>query len=182
MRDARGDDAAAVIVAGGEGTRMGGVDKPGLELGGATLRDRAIQAARSAGCEPVVVVGREVGGGPVAALDAGLEALTATEVVVLAGDLARPGLAIAALGGAETRGRDGIVLVDPGGHEQWLVARYRTESLRAAIARLPDGPAGSSLRAVLRDLDLARVSVDAETVADIDTWEDYETAKEHVDG
>lgn len=165
---------------------MGGIDKPGLELGGVTLRERAIQAATNAGLAPVVHVGAETGDGPAAALAAGLEQVANDEVVVLAGDLVRPDLVIEALGVAAAEvgapaGRDGLVLVDPGGREQWLAARYRVRALREAIAALPDGPRGTSLRAITRGLDLARVPVDTTVVADIDTWQDYEAARASLD-
>jgi len=166
---------AAIVIAGGQGSRMGGVDKPALELGGATLRDRIVAAARGAGADPVIVVGREVGGGPVAALAAGLERIgPAPEALVLAGDLVRPERALALLAGPP--GPDGLVLVDPEGREQWLAGRYRVAALREALARLGD-PVDASLRRVVAGLRLRPVAADAEAVADIDTWEDYERAK-----
>lgn len=176
MSDPRTGHVAAIIIAGGAGTRMGGVDKPGLALAGSTLRDRAIAAARNAGLAPVVHVGQETGGGPTAALAAGLALLDAHEVVVLAGDLVRPGAVVAALGCARG-GPDGLVLVDPAGREQWLAGRYRVAALRDALAALPDGPGGAPLRAVTGRLDLARVAVAAEVIADVDTWDDYDAAK-----
>lgn len=198
---------AAIIVAGGRGARMGGIDKPGLDLGGRSLRARAIAAARAAGCAPVVHVGAEVDGGPVTALAAGLDHLSgadAVHVLVLAGDLVRPERVIAALAVAAGprallgRGgpagaldgrvdladdhRDGVVLVDPDGRPQWLAGRYRIGALRAALARLPGGARNASWRALAAALVLDRFEVDAEVVADIDTWQDYEHAKGQFDG
>ena len=181
MRDAPRTPPAAIVIAGGRGTRMGGIDKPGLELGGATLRERAISAARNAGLSPVVHVGPESGDGPVAALDAGLVDVTTPEVVVLAGDLVRPELVVAALLTVGAPRRDGAVLVDVDGREQWLAGRYRVEALRSAIAALPDGPRGAAFRAITRGLDLARIRTDAAVIADIDTWQDYEAAKTRID-
>lgn len=79
----------AVILAGGRATRLGGVSKPDLMVGGQRLLTTAIAAARAAGCERIVVVGPPgleahgclhaqedpPFGGPVAALAAGLDAL-----------------------------------------------------------------------------------------------------------
>jgi len=186
---------------------MGGIDKPGLALGGQSLRARAIAAARAAGCSPVVHVGAEVDGGPVAAVAAGLARLddsAAVEVLVLAGDLVRPERVIAALalatspraaldrgtpegapgGRSEPAGdhRDGVVLVDPDGRPQWLAARYRIDALHAALDRVPGGARDASWRAVAGDLALGRIRVDADVVADIDTWQDYEQAKGQFDG
>ncbi len=50
-------ELAAILLAGGRGSRMGGVNKPLLEVGGTTLLDAAIAAAREAGCDPIVAVG-----------------------------------------------------------------------------------------------------------------------------
>lgn len=45
----------AIILAGGRGSRLGGVDKGALPVGGRALLDRVLDAARAA--ERVVVVG-----------------------------------------------------------------------------------------------------------------------------
>jgi molybdopterin-guanine dinucleotide biosynthesis protein A len=85
----------AVILAGGRAERLGGASKPDLVVGGRSLLETAIDAATSAGCARIIVVGppsleapgcivvREDPpfGGPVAALAAGLAAL-ATEAAV----------------------------------------------------------------------------------------------------
>ncbi|MGW2299809.1 NTP transferase domain-containing protein [Streptomyces sp. NPDC001809] len=77
----------AVVLAGGAARRLGGADKPGVRVGGRPLLDRVLAACR--GAERTVVVGaprptvRPVrwtredppGGGPLAALDAGVRAL-----------------------------------------------------------------------------------------------------------
>lgn len=81
----------AVVLAGGRGSRLGGVDKASLRVSGTTLLDRLMTAlGEAAGVAHTVVVGPltlpvglEVlqtvedppGSGPVAALDAGLSAL-----------------------------------------------------------------------------------------------------------
>src|SRR3954451_21606618 len=86
----------AVVLAGGSGRRLGGVDKPALRVGSTSLLDRVLGAVPDA--SSVVVVGpsratsRPVtwvredppGGGPVAALAAGLPLMTAPFVAVLA--------------------------------------------------------------------------------------------------
>ncbi|MET4158283.1 NTP transferase domain-containing protein [Agromyces sp. PvR057] len=90
----RATDAAtrpldAVLLAGGRATRLGGASKPEQAVGGRTLLELAIDAARRAGARRIVVVGpsslnapgclvvREDPpfGGPVAAIAAGLAAL-----------------------------------------------------------------------------------------------------------
>ncbi|MFB7281741.1 DUF6457 domain-containing protein [Streptomyces hydrogenans] len=77
----------AVVLAGGAARRLGGVDKPGVRVGGRALLDRVLAAV--AGARRTVVVGdprptvrpvdwtreERIGTGPVAALDAGAAAL-----------------------------------------------------------------------------------------------------------
>lgn len=91
-----------VVLAGGSGRRMGGVDKAGLLLGGVTLLDRVLAAARPL-CDALVVVGparptavtgvafvteNALGGGPVPAVLTGVAALPGCDtVLVLATDL-----------------------------------------------------------------------------------------------
>jgi molybdopterin-guanine dinucleotide biosynthesis protein A len=51
------DRIAAILLAGGRGSRMGGVDKPRLVVDGVSLLDRAARAVRGAGADPIVAVG-----------------------------------------------------------------------------------------------------------------------------
>ncbi|HLU74900.1 MAG TPA: NTP transferase domain-containing protein [Nonomuraea sp.] len=93
-----GDVFDAVILAGGRAQRLGGVDKPGLEVGGTTMIANVAAAAREAA--RVIIVGppRDIpgavyvredppGAGPIPALRAGLAEVTAPRVALLAGDL-----------------------------------------------------------------------------------------------
>ncbi|MGW5051780.1 molybdenum cofactor guanylyltransferase [Actinokineospora sp. NPDC004072] len=173
---------AAIVLAGGRGSRLGGVDKPALVVGGMTLLDRVVAAVD--GADPVVVVGpqrptarpvvwtreTEPGAGPVAALAAGLSAVTAEVVVLLAADLpAVDGAAVRAV--REAVDATGAVLVDAEGRDQWLFSAWRTDVLRAAVAR-----PGRGLYAILGPLDPVRVpdtagaSSDLDTPADLDRW------------
>ena len=52
----------AIIVAGGRGTRLGGVSKPDLSVGGMPLLDRTLVAV--AGAQFAVIVGAEDGEDP----------------------------------------------------------------------------------------------------------------------
>jgi molybdopterin-guanine dinucleotide biosynthesis protein A len=172
----------AVLLAGGRGSRLGGRHKPAIAVGGRTLLNHALAAV--AGADRVVVVGpveptdrpvrwtreQPPGGGPVAALAAGLAEIDAAEIAVLATDLAGVTVdTIDRLRVARTE-RDGAVLRDATGRKQWLIGVWRTERLRAA---LPAAPAGMSLFSVLSTLDVADVpelpgeSVDIDTPADL---------------
>src|SRR5207253_6166424 len=88
----------AVVLAGGEGRRMGGVDKAALVVGGRTLLDRILAAAagvagrlvvvgppRPVGLERAVLFVQEdePGGGPVPAVAAALDATGGASVVLV---------------------------------------------------------------------------------------------------
>lgn len=185
---------AAVVLAGGRSARMGGEPKPLLEAGGRTLLARAVDAVRSVGCAPIVVVGPDDGGiadvvlvredppfgGPASAIAAALAAIDEPDVLVLAADIAHPERAVAAVLGAD-RGPDGAMLADAEGREQWLAAVYRTDALRGRAAELGD-PTGVSMRAFAGPLVVALVPAEDAAVADIDTWEDFERLAQEEDG
>jgi molybdopterin-guanine dinucleotide biosynthesis protein A len=181
----------AVVLAGGSARRLGGVDKPGLVVGDASMLDRVLRAVD--GAARVVVAGpcrtttrpviwcreKPPGGGPVAALAAGLIEVTADRVVVLAGDLpfVTPH-AVATLLDA-TAGENGALLVDFEGRDQLLAGAWRTEALRRA---LPAEPGGVRLATVLLDLNPVRVAIEqASDLAppwfDCDTDDDLATAR-----
>jgi molybdopterin-guanine dinucleotide biosynthesis protein A len=135
----------AVVLAGGTSRRMGGGDKTALTLGGVSLLERALDAVAGAG--RIVVVGDErptaqpvewtreepPGGGPAAALACGLRLVTASLVVVLAGDLpfVRRETVDRLLAAARPAG---AVMVDDAGHPQWLLSCWPTELFRVALA------------------------------------------------
>ncbi|MGV9882687.1 NTP transferase domain-containing protein [Streptomyces sp. NPDC003006] len=192
----------AVVLAGGGAARLGGADKPGVRVGGRTLIDRVLAACAGAGTTVVVAAPRPTvrpvvwareeppGGGPLAALDAGLRRTTAERVVVLSADL--PFLAEETvrrlLGALRESGADGAVLTDPGGREQPLVAAYRSASLRREIAGLAGagegagrggGLGGLPLRLLTARLDLTRVA-DPVAAFDCDTWDDIAAARARI--
>jgi len=186
----------AVVLAGGAARRLGGADKPGLRVGGRALLDRVLAAC--AGARGTVVVAdprptaRPVtwaredppGGGPLAALDAGIRHTTAESVLVLSADL--PFLdedtvrrLLAAL---RTGGADGALLTDADGRDQPLVAAYRAPVLRrelAALSRGNDGLTGLPLRRLTGALGLTRVP-DPVASFDCDTWDDIATARARI--
>lgn len=153
----------AVVLTGGRSSRLGGVPKPDLRVGGSTMAARVLAAVRDADRSivvgpavrdvPVDLITREEppGGGPVAGLAAGLVGVRAPMVAVLAADL--PFLDAATVrelrAALAARPEAAVALpVDAEGHDQLLCAVWRTAALRAALAQV-GGPAGVSLRAVL---------------------------------
>ncbi|MGA5052127.1 NTP transferase domain-containing protein [Streptomyces cellulosae] len=186
----------AVVLAGGAARRLGGADKPAVRVGGRPLLDRVLAACADARTTVVVAGPRPTarpvtwaredppGGGPLAALDAGLRHVTAEHVVLLSADL--PFLdarTVAALLDALRRGTaDGVLLTDADGRDQPLVAAYRVSSLRRELAALSaghGGTAGLPLRRLTGALDLLRIS-DPVASFDCDTWDDIATARARI--
>ncbi|MCW2601136.1 MAG: molybdopterin-guanine dinucleotide biosynthesis protein MobA [Frankiales bacterium] len=131
----------ALVLAGGGARRMGGADKPSRTVGGVSLLDRVLTACAGAAttvvvgpqrdtCRPVLWTREDLAGsGPVAAVAAGLELVTAPHLVLLAGDL--PFLTPAVIGQLVAAvDQDGAMLVDDGGRDQYLCSAWRTSALR----------------------------------------------------
>ncbi|MFC9058200.1 NTP transferase domain-containing protein [Streptomyces sp. NPDC057074] len=150
----------AVVLAGGAARRLGGADKPGLRVGGRALLDRVLAACAGARTTVVVAAPRPTarpvtwaredppGGGPLAALAAGLRHTTAEYVVVLSADLpflGEPTVArlLSALAAGEA---DGVLLTDADGRDQPLVAAYRASAVRRELAALAGERAGREAR------------------------------------
>jgi molybdenum cofactor guanylyltransferase len=179
---------SALVLAGGRAARLGGQAKPQLEVGGRSML-AAVLAATTDAADRIVVgppqpvppgvrVVREhpPGGGPVAALRAGLAEVGTEVVAVLAADL--PFLTASLVG--ELRARltgDGVLVVDEAGRDQLLLGVWRTAALRAAVTAAPAGP--TSMRRVLAPLAVRRLRpevpegqpapwTDCDTPADLD--------------
>ncbi|MEU5276055.1 NTP transferase domain-containing protein [Streptomyces asoensis] len=186
----------AVVLAGGGARRLGGADKPGVRVGGRALLDRVLAACAGARTTVVVAEPRPTarpvrwaredppGGGPVAALDAGLRRTAADDVLVLSADL--PFLAADTvrrlLSTLRTGRAEGVLLTDADGRDQPLVAAYRSAALRrelAALAADPGGLTGLPLRRLTAGLDLTRVP-DPVASFDCDTWDDIAAARARI--
>ncbi|MFE2280438.1 DUF6457 domain-containing protein [Streptomyces sp. NPDC059454] len=185
------------MLAGGAARRLGGADKPGVRVGGRALLDRVLAACAGARTTVVVAGPRPTarpviwareeppGGGPLAALAAGLRHTTADHVVVLSADL--PFLGHRTVRGLLTPLRhgtttDGVLLTDSDGRDQPLVAAYRTGPLRRELAVLTGRHgelAGLPLRRLTGSLDLTRIS-DPVASFDCDTWDDIATARARI--
>lgn len=176
----------AVVLAGGTGARLGGVDKAAIEVDGVTLLERALTTTAAA--VEVVVVGSAVPtsravtwtledpplGGPAAGLLRALDSLTASPelVAVLAVDMPKVNAGtIARLTWAVEADpvADGAVLVDPSGRRQTLAAVYRRSALLAAR---PHQEQGLPMRRLVEGLRLVEVSTVGDEARDVDTWAD----------
>lgn len=189
-------DLQAVILTGGRAARLGGVPKALVRLEGATLLERAVDAARAAGATEVIVAGPEVDPapdrvrwvredpaftGPAAALRAAMSiaATDAAWTLVLAVDLIRPADAVARLMADRDLlpgDTDGVCLGDASSRPQWLTGLYRTASLTRGAASLDDEGRDHAVREIMADLAIAVVRAPDEVVADIDTWQDLQDA------
>ncbi|MEV5606927.1 NTP transferase domain-containing protein [Streptomyces sp. NPDC052225] len=194
----------AIVLAGGAARRLGGADKPGVRIGGRALLDRVLAACADARTTVVVAAPRPTarpvtwahedppGGGPLAALDAGVRALDgrAQSVVVLSADL--PFLAPSTVRtlldalhenvSESHENTDGVLLTDGDGRDQPLVAAYRADPLRRVLADL-DAEHGSltglPLRLLTRNLGLTRIT-DPVASFDCDTWDDIAAARSRI--
>lgn len=195
----------AILLAGGRATRVDGADKTLFDVGGRTLLGRTIDAAREAGARPIAVVGphhepaglgirpsddvtwmREDPpfGGPAAAVVAALREWDAAAdpewTLVLACDLPEIAAAVARLREAIVllpSDTDGVCLADGASRPQWLTALYRTSALRERAQALPDRGRDASMRTLLDDLSIAAIAAPPAETADVDTWEDLNSAR-----
>jgi len=189
----------AIVLAGGTSRRMGVESKTAITVGGEPLLDRAIDAVRDA--ERIIVVGpwcktrlpvmwaREdpIGGGPAAAIEAGLAQLDRLQqasgphdratrpVVVLAGDVPFAHSAVPRLLSAAD-GADVAVLVDGTGRDQLLVAAWQSEALRRTLSGVQTE--GSSVRTLFNEARVARVVASEHEALDCDEPFDVERARE----
>jgi len=190
---------AAVVLAGGAARRLGGTPKPARTVAGVSMLTRV--AAAVAAAEARVVVGPALadgpggirytqeqppGGGPVAAVAAGLALLDPAleTVAVLGADL--PFLTPAAVDRllrAVDSDTDLAVYVDADGYPQWLCGVWRRAALDRRLAELGD-PAGVGMRRLadgLRRVELPDAS-SPPVWYDCDTEEDLRRAEEWTHG
>lgn len=184
----------AIVLAGGRASRMGGVDKPALVIGGRSMLEAALSAA--AGCARIVVVGphraelapeigqvREdpAGAGPVAAVDAGLRELAdsgAPYVLVLAADM--PFLSRDTVdelfGHAAESGADAVFAADGSGRPQYLIGVWRRDALKSALAEL-DSPVNQPMKVLVPP---NTTTITLTGIDDCDTEDDVREARERI--
>lgn len=169
---------AAIILTGGKGERLGGVDKAALSYRDATLLDHVLSVVDDA--SEIVVVGPEKdlpgvvwareeppGGGPLAGLAAGLRVITAEWVAVLAVD--QPGLTRDTIARLRAAGHNAVLKDD---RTQWLIGVWNVAELREA---LPEEPRNQPLRKTLLRLDPVEVPALPGEARDVDTPDDLGT-------
>ena len=178
-------DWDAIVLAGGRGSRLGGIDKAALEFDGETLLARTLRAL--AGAERVIVAGdpRPVPegtivvqeeprfAGPAAAIGAAMAEVRESYVFLASCD--HPFLADAVDLLLDEASGDGVIAVDGNGRRQYLMSVLDAAALKASIAAQAN-LVDLSVRALLAPLELMEIAVPARAALDIDTWHDQEKA------
>lgn len=203
-REAGGDPGArrvAVLLAGGTGSRLGGVDKALLTRRGVPLLRGWTDALTSRGIDAVVVgpdhlqahlppvearprvlLTREDPplSGPAAGVAAGVRALAAADllpsaghVLLLAVDTVDPDTLLDVLQGFAPPPGRGVIPVDGDGREQRLASMLDAVALRRTVEELAPGEeAGSPLRRLLDGLLVDRPRLPDGLGRDVDTIDD----------
>ena len=176
----------AIVLAGGAARRMGGHDKPMLEVAGRPMLVHVLNAVGGAGRRIVVGPRRDIGieviwcreeppgGGPVAAIGAALPHVDADTVLVLAADLPWIAPAVEPLLGALDDPAVEVAMLTSDGRANYLAAAWRTRALSDAIGRTATtaATAGVSMRALVAEVPEALVNL----VDDAAHWgDDYDT-------
>ncbi|TWH02644.1 molybdopterin-guanine dinucleotide biosynthesis protein A [Nocardioides sp. J9] len=184
---------AAVILAGGQAARLGGADKAGIELGGRSLLDRALDAVVDAG--EVVVVGHQVPterpatfvledprhGGPAAGLLTGRDSLLRRfpTIAVLAVDMPKLTSSTFRRLHEAAVGHEGAVLTQDGRRQlAFVVETDRLDAVRPGR----EEQHGLSIRALLEPLDLVDVPAIGSEARDVDTWTDLRDLAAEAEG
>ncbi|MDD2929213.1 MAG: molybdenum cofactor guanylyltransferase [Sideroxydans sp.] len=188
-------DCTALILAGGDSSRMG-QDKAGLLLEGTTLLQRAtvsmqqvfpkvIVSVRQPRAEVVLqqVCDAEADGGPLAGLVAGLAQVDTSWMFAVACDM--PFIQPAVITHmAELRGEQQAVVPMISGHPQPLFAFYSKQAL--SVMREAQASGEKRVRAVLQQLDVRYVNEEElrdhdpqfRSFVDLDTPQDHQAAQE----
>ena len=172
-----------MVLAGGRGARLGGADKAAIDVAGATLLERALDAVAGAArpwswsatsgpptARSVWTREQPAYGGPVAATYAGRDALGDTAPLARGAGRRHAGrerATVARLLAAASRTRRGRAHWPAGGSTwRWRCRRGRSTGCA------PDQTDGAAMRDLWTRLDLAEVAATSDEAADVDTWAD----------
>jgi molybdopterin-guanine dinucleotide biosynthesis protein A len=180
-------DFDAIVLAGGAASRIGGADKPMLDVAGVPMLSLVLDAVAAARVRVVAGPQRDIsgvtwceekppGGGPVAAIAAALPATGAATIVVLAADLPWIAPAIEPLRTALDRSDADVAMLARDGRQNYLAAAWRRSALVAAIRGLDDA-AGVSMRRLVADARVVEVPDAGRWGEDCDTWTDLARAR-----
>lgn len=184
----------SIVVAGGNATRMGGLDKVMLPLGltGSALLAEVVNACPG----KIIIVGslRELesertdqvtwvpdlnpGGGPAAGIWSGLGSVSTEYVFISAADQTLTTETTAKIVSA-AQGQDGAWAIRSDGQGQPLCACVRINLLRELLE--PSQGVNQSPLRLLSSLNMVGVTVSPEQVVDFDTWQDVAKAIKESD-
>lgn len=157
---------SALILAGGQASRLGGVDKRELVIDGRTIFERQVEVLAPRVAEILVSSPRAIAGyrtvvdaapglGPLAGIEAGLAAATTEWVLVVAGDMPYlTGAVLDLLLAPITTARDAIGIRIGGLPEPLLCVLRRTVALPIVARRLAAGQRKASRLLTDGDLDV----------------------------
>lgn len=178
-----------IVLAGGRGTRLGGVDKASVTLGGERLIDRLLRQLPY-GAPTAVVSPYHLGmpqvcesplfGGPVAGIAAGHSALHGSgtdTTAILAVDAPDSPRMLPALERARVRAGSDVAVATLDGRVQPLCALWRTEALTHALTELGDPDNQSAMRLLRHARTVVHVVGDA-SVCDIDTVDELRARRQ----
>ena len=185
----------AIVLTGGSGTRLGGRRKAEIMLGEATLLEHVLRGlpaevdvivvgpAPSAPSRTVIVTRESpAGGGPVAALAAGLQLVTTPLIGVIATDMPFASGLLSDLAANIPPEADALAPIDATGHRQSLCAAYRSAALRRAIQSL-ETVENASMRSLLQHLAVAETTATRPAdLEDIDTPSDLDRSQAIMHG
>lgn len=188
---ALGNAWSVVVLAGGRSSRLGGVQKTELTIGGTSLLNQLLTDLPDD--VPVIVVGPPTDtvrtvqfcreeppfAGPLAGLAAAIPLVGTPVVVVLAGDMPRAGQLAPSL--TEFDEFDALVLTDTQGRMQPLCAGYDVDAVKRALTEIGD-PANRSMRDLTARLNVTQRTIDSDALHDVDTREDLERARAQREG
>ncbi len=183
---------SVLILAGGGGHRLGGVDKAALPIDGTPALERLLASLPDD--MPVIVAGPErpvarpvtfrpespAGGGPVAGIAASMPAVATPNLIIVATDMPWSGPIITGLTERfALSSADALIPVSHDGRRQVLCCAWRTDALRGALGELGNSR-GRSVRSLVALASVDEWHLDmTESVllADIDTPDDLTRAQ-----
>ncbi len=181
---------SAMILTGGSSTRFGS-DKSQAKLGVISLIENLLLTLPLE--IEIVIVGPELensarqvkytqehplGGGPVAAIEAGLKLIDSEFVAIIATDMPFASQILAVLRENLPETEDATIPLDPAGIRQPLCALYRRDALARAVTELGNTQ-GQSVRNLIQILTVRELRLDPvlqRILLDIDTPADLERA------
>lgn len=182
----------AVVLAGGNARRLGGVSKGDVVIGGTTMLQAVTDACQQAGvpADNIIVVGhaetdlrRTVEdpprSGPAAGIAAGLPHVKGDRLFILSCDIPFIASGLPTL----TSSFEGDGVCFGGDRPQYLAGLYDFTAIRNQVATLEHegGLIGLPVRAIMKPLNINIID-ESDAARDFDTWDEIESARPSESG